>query len=348
MSYVHDRSAEALAPEILREAAAWFASLADASASEAERQSWREWLDASPDHARAWRRVEEVMGHLVPLTGAGVAARSALAETRRRRRRVIGALGVLLAAVGGTALLRMPWREWREEAAMQRADYRAGVGRISTTELADGSRIWLGSLGVLDLEYGSALRRLHLYRGDLLVETATDRALPARPFVVDTPHGRLRALGTRFAVRADPGFSRVDVYAGAVELTPAEVGEPVHVVHAGAHAVFDGTALRSVGQASPGRESWSRGILAADRMRLDELATELSRWHPVTVKCDPEVAALQVVGAYPIRDLDRIFAALSASLLVRALHEDGAIRLVAGEAPSFPTQAPDTPPRRIE
>src|SRR5262245_1163791 len=209
MSYVHERREEALSPEVLRDAAAWFANLADRSASEEDRRSWRTWLDAHPDHARAWRRVEEVMGQLVPLSGAGNAAGSVLAAARRRRRKVLGVLGALLVAGGGAAMLQMPWRQWRDDGAMRSAAWPPGMGKVSTTVLADGSRIWLGSLGVLNPDYSESMRRLHLFRGDLLVETATDHAVPPRPFVVDTPHGRLRALGTRFAVRADEAASRV-------------------------------------------------------------------------------------------------------------------------------------------
>jgi transmembrane sensor len=347
VSHVHDGGDRPLSPDILRQAAAWFASLADASAGEAERQSWREWLEAHPDHMRAWRRVEAVMGRLVPLADSAGAAGAALATTRRRRK-MLGALGALLLAGGGAAVLQMPWRQWRDEAAMARADYRAGMGKVSTAALRDGSRIWLGSLGVLGFDYDDRLRRLRLFRGDLLVETGADPVAPPRPFVVDTPQGRLRALGTRFAVRALDATSRVDVFEGAVEITPRDLDSPVHVVHAGAHAVFDRASLHTVGQASPAREAWSRGILAADRMRLDDLAEELGRWHPVRIVCDAKVAGLRVVGTYPLQDLDRILAALSTSLPVDVVREGNTIRLNAGVARPATAATWDSPPSRIE
>lgn len=343
-------SGEGIPPDILRQAAAWFASLTDSAADEEERARWRKWVAAHPDNARAWQRVEEVMGQLAPFAGAGDSVRGALVAPSRNRRRVLGALGILAVAGAGAALSRLPWQEWRNDAGMRRADYHTAIGKVAMTTLPDGTRVWLGSQGVLDMDYTQAMRRLHLYRGDLLVETAADREGPARAFVVDTPHGRLRALGTRFAVRADPGESRVDVFEGAIELTPARSNAPVHVVHAGEQATFNRDAMLTVGRASVLREAWTRGMLMADRMRLDELVLELARWHPLPVDCDPAVAGLQVVGAFPLQDPDRILDALAGSLPVRIVREDGRRRIVADatrKAASSPMPF-DTPPRRIE
>jgi transmembrane sensor len=342
---------ESISPDVLREAAAWFASLADASVSEADEQRWRSWLAAHPDHGRAWRRVEEVMGQLTPIAHAGGPVRNALAEPRRGRRKFLGgALGILAVAGVGAAVLQLPWQQWRTDAGMRRADYHTAMGKVAMTTLPDGTRVWLGSRGVLDMDYTRALRRLHLYRGDLLVETAADRDGSARPFVVDTPHGRLRALGTRFAVRADPGESRVDVFEGAIELTPARSSAPAHVVHAGEQSTFNSDAMLTVGRASVLREAWSQGMLMADRMRLDELVAELARWHPTRIECDPAVAGLQVVGAYPLQDPDRILAALAGSLPIRVVRDEGRIRLLADTARAVASEPPryDTPPRRIE
>jgi len=341
---------EAIPARVLQEAAHWFASLADGHGEE-ERRRWLAWMAEHPDHARAWKRVEAVTGQLMPLSATGDAVRNAMDAPRRSdRRNVLRGLGGLV-VIGGASWMasQLPWRTWREEVAQRRAEYRTERGTVLALALPDGSHIWLGSLSVLDYDYDADLRRLHLHQGDLLVETALDRRLPQRPFVVDTPHGRLRALGTRFAVRSSPDRSRVDVFEGAVELTPAESNRPIHLVHAGEHAVFHERALETVGRASPGREAWSRNILAADRLRLDELADELTRWHDIPIVCDPQVGGLELVGAYPLKDLDRILGALTTSLPVRIVRDEHRIRIVAdaGRKVGSDTQGYDTPPRRI-
>ncbi|MFP3374059.1 FecR family protein, partial [Pseudomonas sp. SIMBA_068] len=84
--------------------------------------------------------------------------------------------------------------------------------------LADGSQLWLGAQSAVDLEFSALSRVLKLRFGEILVETAAD---PRRPFFVDTAQGRMQALGTRFAVCQLGDSTRLNVYAGAVEVCTA-------------------------------------------------------------------------------------------------------------------------------
>jgi transmembrane sensor len=159
--------------------------------------------------------------------------------------------------------------------------------------------------------------------------------------VVDTWHGRLRALGTRFAVRAEAASTRVDLLEGALEIAPGGDRSSPHSVRAGEHAVFDRGRVLARGPASPGRAAWARGLLVAEGMRLDELLGELGRWHAPAIECDAGVAALRVVGTYPLDHPERVLAALEASLPVRVLRQDGRVRLVRR------AEAAIAPPRLI-
>lgn len=320
-----------IAPDILQEAAEWFACLGDPAADATMRERWRCWLAAHPDHARAWQRVEAITGRLAPLAEQGGAARAALEIRRPRHRRKVLKVLTLLLTAGGSGMLaaRLPWQEWRHALALRHAAYRTAMGEVRALKLADGGHLWLGSKAALDIAYSRRERRLSLYQGDLLIATAPDIVQPARAFFVETPHGQLRALGTRFAVRADTGMSRVDVFEGAVELTPRHRGEPVRVLAAGEYAVFTRDALTTDGTAHPGREAWARGVLMADGMRLDELIAELRRWHPLAIECAPEVAGLRVVGAFPLNEPARVLAALQASLPVSVRRSEDRASIVA-------------------
>lgn len=333
---------------VLEEAAAWFANLADAGADPDEQRRWQDWLAAHPDHARAWQRVEEISGQFAPLARAGKVTRDALEGSRRRGRRVVVKTLGLLLLMGGAGMLasRAPWREWRHQLALQRAQYRTGPGEVVSLALEDGGKAWLGSRSALDIAYGARARRLALHQGDLLVQTAADSASPARPFLVDTLHAGLQALGTRFSVRTGEADSRVDVFEGTVRVTLAQAVDAVHLVKAGEHAVFDHARVKSTGPADPARDAWARGILLADGMRLDALAAELANWYARPIQCAPEVAGLRVVGAFPLKDIDRIFAGLEASLPVRLVREGAAARIVPAPQPPSPVEV--TPPRRLE
>ena len=158
---------------------------------------------------------------------------------------------------------------------------------------------------------------MRLHRGEILVHTAPDATLPARPFVVDTVQGRLRALGTRFAVRQMDAATTVAVFEGAVEVRPATPGAAALVVRAGEQTRFTATAGDPVTPADSARQAWTRGLLLAENMRLAEFIAELARYRPGHLGCAPEVADLRLVGAYDTTDTDRVLAALEATLPVR-------------------------------
>lgn len=336
------RASAAIPPRVLEEAAEWFASFAEIQAEGPLRQRWQVWLAADPDHARAWQAVERISGRFQPLRLQPGPARDALSAPRRSSRRpVLGALAVVLTIAAPLAAVRLPWRDWRNHYALATAGHRSGRGETRRVALDDGGSAWIGSDSALDVDYSAALRRLHLLRGDLLVQTATDSALPPRPFVVDTAHGRLRALGTRFAVRVEADHTRIDVFEGAVALTPRDTTTVAAVVAAGEHAVLGAHGVEHRGTADQARSALARGVLVADGLRLDALLAELGRWHPLAFGCTADVAALRVVGSYPLQQPERVLAALEASLPVQVVRGEHAVLLAAR-----PASVPVTPPRR--
>ncbi|SDG82664.1 FecR family protein [Pseudomonas flavescens] len=292
----------------LQEAAEWFAVLTDPPVSEAQRQAWSQWLAASPRHAVAWQRVEAISGQFNRLPGdeRRQAAGQALRSSGRNRRQVLGLL--LLGSAGALTVDlagRLPWRAWV-------ASERTATGEIRARQLADGSHLWLSSRTALDVDFGAALRRLQLYRGEVLIETARD----PRPLVVDSVHGRLRALGTRFSVREGEGHTQLSVFEGAVRIDPFGRAQP-QVVKAGFQVRFEQDSSSAQEPVDPARQAWSRGILLADDRRLGDFVEELADHVPGYLGCDPRVADLRLVGAYPLGDLPRILDALQSSLPIR-------------------------------
>jgi transmembrane sensor len=167
------------------------------------------------------------------------------------------------------------------------------------------------------VDFGPALRRVSLRAGEILVQTAPDAAVPPRPFVVETAQGRLRALGTRFAVRQLDGASLVAVFEGAVEVRPGDAPDAGLVVQAGEQVRFASGGAGAVRPAELVRASWARGVLVAEDMRLADFLAELSRYRRGHLACDPAVADVRIVGTYSLVDTDRVLAALADTLPVR-------------------------------
>ena len=76
------------------------------------------------------------------------------------------------------------------------------LGEIRTVDLADGSRVTLGTDSAVDVDLDQQHRQVRLLRGEAWLDVKSD---PARPFLVETGPGSVRVTGTRFGVRMTDG-----------------------------------------------------------------------------------------------------------------------------------------------
>ena len=306
-----------LQARVLDEAAEWLMRLHDSGATDADRAACERWRQADPQHALAWERAERLLGKLGGLPAAlAMPALDRPRSHRAQRRAAVARLAALLAVAPAGWLA---WQAWY--AADQRgwgADLRTATGERRTEHLADGSRLLLDTASAVDIRFDGALRLLTLRQGAISIETAADTATPHRPFVVDTAHGRLRALGTRFTVRqeggrADGGPVRLAVTEGAVEVTLRGAASPALVVQAGQQTVLRAGEVTAPQPLQPEATAWTHGMLMADAMPLAAFCAELSRYRPGLLQCAPEVRALRVSGSFPLGDTDRTLTMLAST-----------------------------------
>jgi len=300
----------------MEQAAEWYALLRSEEATGHDQRRWRAWLEQDPEHQRAWQYVESISRCFQPLQATADPRRTAEglweANTRLlRRRRVLASF----AGLAGAGLLG--WTTWRHTplplmVQAWRADHHTATGETREVRLADGSRVWLNTATAVNRDYGSRERRLHLVTGEVLIDTAAD---PARPFVVEAPRGRLRALGTRFTVRLDGEQTLLAVYEGAVEIRTRQGAAAT--LQAGQQVRFSADALEPVQPADPAREAWRRGVLVANNITLSELVAELRRYRHGHLGLAPEVAELRVFGNFPLTDTDDTLDMLAGALPVR-------------------------------
>lgn len=300
--------------EALQQAAEWFALLRSGAATRQDHAAWQHWLDCSSEHRGAWQYVESISRRFNPLrTGTdprpAVNALQTLGARRRQRRRWLKGM-VALAGVGllGGAM----WRQTPLAGSVLAwgADYRSARGEIREIVLADHTRIWLNTASAFDVDYRPGLRRVRLVAGEMLIKTAADAM---RPFVAETCHGSLRALGTRFTVRLTEGSTFLAVYEGAVELRTADTRR-TRVIAAGEQVGFTAADIAPPEVASRAREAWAQGVLLAEDIPLRELVAELGRYRTGHLGVSPAVAGLRVLGGYPLQDSDKALAMLESVL----------------------------------
>lgn len=299
-----------VAPAVAHQAVQWWVALRSRDVGAAQRAQWTRWRAADPAHEAAWQRIEAVGGRLAEIPSPLARAALHAAPQSMRRRRAMQLLSVLVVG-GGSAMLARQTTPWRSLTA----DHVSAVGERIPLTLPDGGRVTLNSGSAINLRFDTERRVLQLVRGEILVQTAPDAL--HRPFLVETEEGSARAIGTRFTVRQQ-GDAQVEVgvLQGAVELTPRNAPQQARTLRAGESGRFTRTGATPPRALDRDESAWADGMLVASHMRLDDFLAELGRHRPGRLGCDPAIAGLQVSGAYPLADTDRVLAALTSALPV--------------------------------
>lgn len=294
--------------KILEEAATWYVQFNEGYPDAAQTQAWEAWLAASPAHAEAWARVEKLQRQwsMVPRQ----AALSGLGAAQAQRREVLKILGMLL-AVGGGAWLATEQTSHRALLAQQRT----GTNERRSLRLEDGSHLELNIGTALDVRFDAQVRVIELYQGEILISTASDPA--RRPFIVHTPHGSVRALGTRFSVRQLPAQTRVGVLQSAVEVRPRHHLDRLLRLDAGQQTHFDSDTFARVQPLPADSTAWVRGMLSVNDWCLGDFIDELGRYRPGVLRCAPAIRGMRISGAFRIDDTDIALANLPKTLPVK-------------------------------
>jgi transmembrane sensor len=292
---------------ILQEAADWLMRLHAGDAGPAEWAAIEHWRQRSPVHEHAWQRAEALLGNLRQLPTGPL--RNALERPTARRRALLHLAWIPALPTG--------WLAWRHYVADGGQRWQTATGEQRPLTLADGSQILLNTATEIAVRFDAEIRLIRLLTGEILVTSKPDPQPVARPLVVATTDGRVRAIGTRFSVRRmdDAAASRVTVFEGAVEVT---TGGGKRLVAGGQRLVFrEGGLGMPESSDSASDDAWTNGMIVARRMRLADLVAELDRYRPGLLRCHPAIAELQVSGTFPALQPERSLDLLAASFPVR-------------------------------
>lgn len=335
---------------IAEQAAQWIVQLSadDAATRAAAQRGFEAWQQADPRHAAMAERLQDFIGRVQSMRGADGGhsrpARAALdaafasngdaARKRRRTQRIVA--GMLLALCMALPL----WLASKTYSPFYLlADIHSATGQWETRVLEDGTRITLNSASAVNLHYDAKRRVLELVQGEILLDVAKDAQ---RPFVVETAHGSIRALGTRFVVSRDADQTVLSMLESRVEVRPVHLvagredaatvvsaGQRVRLTAAGVGAVEEIDA-RSIADA------WKFHQLVVQEQSLPQVLDALARYRPGVISYDREqLEAFKVSAVLPLDDTGRALQLLGHSfptLRVRTLSP----YLVRVDAPAQP------------
>ncbi|WP_225782231.1 FecR domain-containing protein [Xenophilus sp. Marseille-Q4582] len=298
----------------------WWVELRSGEVGPDMRVAFARWLAADERHVQAWAGLQASVGQVfdggaAPERGQadwmdGLMNRAQRA-TQQRRRLLQGALALTGVGVGAGLMVSGSRVGWVPDVM---ADLRTGIGERQRFALDDGSSPLLDADSAVDVDF-RARRWVRLRRGQLIVQVHPAGA-DAPPFVVESAHGQVQALGTRFLVRQDAHDSLALVLEHAVELRTPTAGAVAERLDEGQAARFDGQ--RIVREAADGPASfaaaWSRGMFEALDTSLGEVVAALRHYRRGLIRVAPEAARLRVTGAFPLDDVDAALTALAETM----------------------------------
>ncbi|MEN3112033.1 FecR domain-containing protein [Uliginosibacterium paludis] len=306
----------------LEAAAAWYVRLCAEDAHAGDRAEWQRWHDSSPEHRSAWSRVERMQGLL---RQAPAQSRHALGAVASRKSRRV-ALWAGLAFLCGLSFL------WMQAATEAKVEWLATApGERRELQLADGTRLLLGSASRVGVSFDAAQRRLILQTGSLQVVSGHDPAHAAapRPLQVLARDGVVRPLGTRFTLQQDATGTTLAVQEHAVELSQPQGALPPLRLVAGQRVRFSAEARGTPAAAQAGDEAWTRGQLVVLDMPLARFASELAAQSGRPIRCDERIASLRISGSYLVDQPERSLQSIAALHGLRVeTGADQALRLV--------------------
>ncbi len=323
-------------PHVQEQAATYFLDLQDGTMTGDAFRAWQDWMAVSPDHRRAFARIETLIGVLdtageTEINGLGAPVDDQVGASRSRERSS-GSVLSLMAPVSGTNKSERGKPAWAGAIAASIAAFAiagylvfaGGLGqdtasplRYETAQnqqraisLADGSIVELGSDAIVTVSYTDEERHLHLQAGEAVFTVAKN---PKRPFVVRAGEGSVTAIGTVFNVRTSGADVQVRVLEGTVAVRPtlarsgrgsARSGaQPVALVTAGRETSYSRTGnLAPIVEADVNRGlGWRMGVLTMVDWPIEDVIAELNRYltDEITIG-DTAVGDLRFTGTvYP-------------------------------------------------
>ena len=300
-------------PRVRDMAIDWMVRMQSGLMSAADHLALQQWRQASTDHEYAWQRVSSLPLLLQP--GASLlsdpAARRALESAGvdpQRRRQVLKCL-LAISLLGGVC-----W-EGAESTLVRSAlaSYRTATGERRQWRLADGTLLWLNTASAANVDGRTDHSQVQLIEGELALNAGAESG----SLQLVTPDAVLHARGANLLVRHDGQGTQVTVLRGLVQVSSRHNRGPL-LLEAGWRTRVDAQGIHPASLTDGFlAQAWLRGILPAERMRLDALLAELSRYRPGVLRCSQQVAALRVTGSFELDDTDAALALVAHALPVR-------------------------------
>ena len=290
----------------LEHAAHWYALLCAGEFNASDKQAWQQWRAASHQNRWAWQQVEVLQQQLAPVADElSLQTFDDLDQQISLSRRAI--LRSLLMGISVSGISAVSWYGHQQgtfEFAL--ADTHTNTGEVKTITLPDGTLVTLDTASSINFHISASERRITLRQGQIMVQTASltspqmststqafTKTQP--PLFVDSPHGQMQALGTRFSVRLFDQHTQLNVYQHSVRITNT-VGQ--QVLCPAQYSVNFTDQIINQPINSLEQQSWTKNMLVVNSMPLPDFIAELNRYRLGILRCDADLQQMKMSGAF--------------------------------------------------
>lgn len=333
------------------EAAAWFLRLRNDEVSAGDFARWREWVNASPAHTQAFDRVSEFWKKSARLTDLPWPSdddlenddydgredlplpQSQTAPGWRSRLQIFAKIAAMLLVVAAATMIAAPRFQTQDVTVSD--FYETSVAEHETIQLKDGSKIALGAMSKVAVDYTIGQRNIALLSGEAFFDVAKD---PMRPFVVAAGARSVRAVGTAFNINVSEQSLAVSVVEGTVSIAAQQTEKrtnTVRILHEqepDALLLDDGQEL-IVSREDDGEEirafsteivtSWRTGKLTYIGEPLENVIADLNRYSSrKIVVAEDAINIMRFTGTVFNNDIDHWLDGLDKAFPVRIIFVD--------------------------
>lgn len=296
----------------ITDAVTWYIRLTSEDVTAEEKQAWAIWVKQSRKNEIAWDEIIQTLCKIQsvpPEIGMSVLGRD-VSKVDLNKRASLKSFAVFAALAVPTGLL-LKNRLIKDFYY----DYSTKVGQRSQVTLLDGTLLALNTSSAVTVDISSSKRLIKLHHGEIFITSGHSNGF-TRPIEIETPHGNIIPIGTKFNVREFGQFTRVNLFEGELKILPKHHNEPYYMASKQevdintTNVVLNTKAEKTV-------NAWLNGYLEVNNISLKELIEELARYKQGILLCHPEVQKLRISGAYSIDDVDKSLNSLSQSLPIK-------------------------------
>ena len=294
--------------DIVNQAIDWVVHFKFGLVTEKDKKLLSNWRKEDPLHDKAWQRLNELDQDFAVVSNKDQALINRVLNSSQNKvnGKVLKVISILFVS------LVLTWTVIdKPNFGYFLADYKTQTGEIRLVKLENGTVVHINSNSVLDVISIDNKTRMHLYKGQILVDSSAS-SLENKPYI-STTQLNLKPIGTRFVVTQNKDLSNVEILDGSVEAQHRNNSNKL-IARAGQKWTVIDQELIRVKPNGLNPEAWVNYMIEADNARLEDVLIAIDRHRAGWLQYSSEVEDIRVSGNFHLHDTDSILGALEKTL----------------------------------